>query len=307
MPAITDVAGVLVGHAQNDAARTGCTVLLFGDGATTGVDVRGGAPGTHETDLLAPTATVQQVHALLFAGGSAFGLAAAAGVMHWLQERKLGFDTGVARIPIVPAAVIFDLAFSGSGAWPNERSGYTACAVAEATVAEGSVGAGTGATVGKALGVAQAMKGGVGSWSETLPDGTVVGALAVVNAFGDVLAANGSIIAGARLPDGRFANTRQVLRLPQALATRTVSAGDFNTTLVAVATNAQLDKVNCTRLAQMAQDGLARTICPAHTPVDGDIVFATATGAQPAPPLLVLGTVAADVVAEAIRRAVQTA
>jgi L-aminopeptidase/D-esterase-like protein len=200
MPAITDVAGVLLGHAQDDEARTGCTVLLFGDGACAGLDVRGGAPGTRETDLLAPTATMQQIHALVFSGGSAFGLATASGVMRWLYEHGVGFDVGVARVPLVPAAVIFDLALSRSGRWPDEAMAYAACAAAGESVAEGSVGAGTGATVGKVLGIAHAMKGGVGSWSETLPDGTVVGALAVVNAFGDVLAADGTIIAGACCP-----------------------------------------------------------------------------------------------------------
>ncbi|MEI7770477.1 MAG: P1 family peptidase, partial [Chloroflexales bacterium] len=194
-PAITDVPGILVGHAENRAALTGVTVALCLEGAVGGVDVRGGAPGTRETDLLNPVNAVQEVHAVALCGGSALGLAATVGVAQWLQERGYGFDVGVARVPIVPAAVIFDLSL-GEVAWPDAALGYAACAAAGPATGEGCVGVGIGATVGKILGPAGAMKSGVGSWSEVLPDGTTVGALVVVNAFGDVWAEHGGIIAG---------------------------------------------------------------------------------------------------------------
>ena len=215
-PAITDVPGVLVGHAQDLEALTGCTVVLTAEGAAGGVDVRGGAPGTRETDLLDPTAMVAVVHAIALCGGSAFGLAAATGVVEWLRERAIGFDTGVAKVPIVPAAVIFDLAIGRADRWADAAMGYAACAAAGATVAEGCVGAGAGATVGKLLGPAGAVKSGVGTWSETLADGTVIGALVVCNAWGDIYRqADGQIIAGTRDPQsGRLIDSMALLRQP---------------------------------------------------------------------------------------------
>ncbi len=308
MPAITDVAGVLVGHAADTTALTGVTVVLTPMGAVGGVDVRGGAPGTRETDLLAPENMVQEVHAIALCGGSAMGLAAASGVVDWLREQGLGFDVGVTRVPIVPAAVIFDLQIGSPDRFPDPAMGYAACAAASTAVAEGCVGAGIGATVGKALGPGAAMKAGVGTWSETLADGTVVGALVVVNAFGDVWRAPGTLIAGARRPDGRLADTLALLRDPGLQAAFGAQRGaGTNTTLAVVATDARLSKAEATKLAQMAHDGLARAIRPVHTPFDGDTVFSLATGQRPAPHLVVLGSIAAEVLAHAVERAVLTA
>ncbi len=308
-PSITDVPGVLVGHAQDEQALTGCSVVLTPEGATGGVDVRGGAPGTRETDLLAPHATVSEVHAVALCGGSAFGLAAATGVMQWLAEQGIGLPTPAKRVPIVPAAVIYDLQLGSADRWADAAMGYAACAAAGTDVAEGSVGAGIGATVGKLLGMPQAMKSGVGTWSETLADGTTVGALAVCNAFGDVFdEATGAVIAGVRHPsDGRLVGAPQLLRDPQLQQALSRPATTHNTTLAVVATDALLTKAQAEKLAQMAQDALARTIRPIHTPFDGDVVFALATGRRPAPPLLVLGAIAADVLARAIERSVREA
>jgi L-aminopeptidase/D-esterase-like protein len=307
MAAITDVPGVRVGHAHDLDALTGCTVVLAPEGTVGGVDVRGGGPGTRETDLLDPTAMVAAVHAIALCGGSALGLAAASGVAEWLREQGIGFNTGIARIPIVPAAVIFDLLIGRADAWADASLGRAACEAAGTTVEEGCVGVGAGAAVGKLLGPAGAMKSGVGTWSETLADGTVVGALVVCNAWGDVYAeANNTILAGTRMPGSNtFADARQLLRQPAYQAGLQMMAQ--NTTLAVVATTARLSKAETNKLAQMAQDGLARTIKPVHTPFDGDTVFALATGQQPALPLAVLGAVAADVVAQAIERSVRLA
>src|SRR5215211_6592566 len=248
--AITDVPGVLVGHAQDLEALTGCTVVLTPDGATGGVDVRGGAPGTRETDLLDPTAMVSVVHAITQCGGSAFGLAAATGVVEWLRERAIGFDTGVAKVPIVPAAVIFDLGIGRADRWPDAAMGYAACAAAGPTVAEGCVGAGTGATVGKLLGPAGAVKSGVGTWSETLADGTVIGALVVCNAWGDIYRqTDGQIIAGTRDPQsGQLIDSIALLRQPAYQAAVSAAAAQ-NTTLAVIATDARLSKAEATKLA----------------------------------------------------------
>lgn len=305
-PSISDVPGVLVGHAHDEAALTGVTVVLPPAGTVGGVDVRGGAPGTRETDLLQPTATVQEVHALALCGGSALGLAAANGVATWLREQGRGFDVGVARVPIVPAAVIFDLLIGRPDAFPDAAMGYAACAAAVAEVSEGCVGVGAGAAVGKLLGVRTAMKSGVGSWSETLADGTVVGALVVVNAWGDVWREHGGLLAGARDPErGGLGDTMQMLRDPRWLpafgGARPVDELG-NTTLAVIATNAKLSKSEACKLAQMAHDGLARTIRPVHTPFDGDTVFALATGGRTGPHLTILGSIAADVVARAVER-----
>ena len=308
MRSITDIAGIRVGHATDAGALTGCTVVLCEAGAVGGVDVRGSAPGTRETDLMRPMTLVQRVHAVLLAGGSAFGLGAADGVMRFLEERGVGLDTGipgVPRIPIVPAAVIFDLRIGDQRARPSPEMAYEACRSASTSVEEGSVGAGTGATVGKLLGAISAMKGGVGTWSVALPGDVSVGALAVVNAFGDVLDdRTGQILAGAREPGGgAFLNMAQALQtaeFPPALG-----IGE-NTTLVVVATNAHLTKEEANWLARIAHDGLARVISPVHTLYDGDTVFALSLGDAKSN-LLSLGAAAVDVVAEATKRGVRTA
>ncbi|MBK9942952.1 MAG: P1 family peptidase [Kouleothrix sp.] len=301
---ITDVPGILVGHAHDLDALTGCTVVLTPEGAVGGVDVRGGGPGTRETDLLDPTALVSVVHAIALCGGSALGLAAASGVAEWLREHAIGYDAGIAKIPIVPAAVIFDLLIGRADRWADAALGRAACAAARAAVEEGCVGVGAGAAVGKLLGAAGAMKSGIGSWSETLPDGTIIGALAVCNAWGDVYEeTSGRILAGTRDPhSGRLAHAMRMLRTPQYQAGMQMVMAAQNTTLAVVATNAQLTKAEATKLAQMAQDALARTIRPVHTPFDGDTVFALATGRHAALPMPILGSIAADVLARAIER-----
>jgi L-aminopeptidase/D-esterase-like protein len=308
-PAITDVPGVQVGHAQDAEAMTGCTVVLTVDGAVGGVDVRGGAPGTRETDLLAPTAEVAVVHAITLCGGSAFGLAAATGVVDWLRERDIGYATPFGKVPIVPAAVIYDLGCGRSDRWPDAALGYAACAAAGLAVAEGCIGAGTGASVGKLLGMGGAVKSGIGTWSETLADGSVVGALAVCNAWGDVYdEASGQIIAGTRDPQsGRTVDSMALLRQPQYQAAMQVGPAGAHTTLAVVATDMRLTKADATKLARMAQAALPRTIRPVHTPFDGDMVFALATGRRAGPHITIVGAVAADVLARAIERSVRMA
>lgn len=307
--AITDVPGIRVGHATNREAMTGCTVILCPpEGAVGGVDQRGGAPGTRETDLLRPMHLVQRVNGVLLAGGSAFGLDAAAGVMRWLEERGVGFDTQVVKVPIVPAAILFDLDIGRSDIRPDREMGYAACeAASDGPVAEGSVGAGTGCTVGKVLGPGRAMKGGLGTASVDLGGGVVVGALVAVNGFGDVVdPRTGKILAGARALTGDgFADTLAIMK---GLVGKTVLrfAGRRNTVIGTVATNARLTKEEANKVAQMAHDGLARAVRPAHTIFDGDTLFALATGQKRADVNLV-GAYAAEVVAEAIVRAVRAA
>ena len=273
---LCDVPGVLVGHATDEEGRTGCTAVLFEVPAVAGVDVRGSSPGTRETDLLSPTGRVGETHGILLTGGSAFGLAAADGVVRFLEERGAGYDVRVARVPLVPAAVLFDLAVGDPKARPDRAMGYEAAAAARSgAFVEGSVGAGTGATVGKVLGPERAMKGGVGSASVRLSGGLVVGALAAVNAFGDVRdPLTGEIVAGPRLADGTLADSVEHLEE----AARFMRWGAENTTLAVVATNARLAKPQVTKIAQMAHDGLARTVSPVHTSVDGDLVFAASVG-----------------------------
>ncbi len=300
---ITDVPGIRVGHATNERGITGCTVVLCEAGAVVGMDQRGGAPGTRETDLARPMHLVREAHAVVLAGGSAFGLAAADGVMRWLAARGVGYDALGVRVPIVPAAILFDLAIGDPRAFPDAEMGRQACeAAGDGPVEEGSVGAGTGATVGKALGMAGAMKAGVGTAAEDLGNGLIVAALVAVNALGDVIdPATGRILAGARLPDGRFADTLALMRR------MSVSAALGEATVIGVvATSARLDKEGACKVAQMAQDGLARAIRPAHTMYDGDTIFTLATGAVAADVSLV-GAYAAEVVARAIVRAVQRA
>lgn len=308
-PGLTAVPGLEVGHDTLAERPTGCTVVLARRGAVAGADVRGGAPGTRETDLLDPSNTVQRVHALVLSGGSAFGLDAAAGVVRYLEEQGVGFDAGVAKVPIVPAAVLFDLSVGGKPhVRPNADSGYRAArSASEGPVAAGNVGAGAGATVGKIAGLARAMRGGLGSASIALPDGLVVASLVAVNAVGDVIdPATGQLVAGVRTADGRaLADARTLLRTGgfQPLA----RPGE-NTTIGVVATNAALDKARARKVAQMAHDGVARAIAPAHTPLDGDTIFALATGDLPgAPDLMRIGALAAEAVAEAVVRAVRAA
>lgn len=303
MAQITDVSGIKVGHATDLEAATGCTVVLCEPGAVGGVDVRGSAPGTRETDLLRPMNLVERVHAVLLTGGSAFGLAAAEGVMRFLEERGIGFPTGVAKVPIVPAAVIFDLAVGSSKVRPGPEMGYAAARAATGHVEEGSVGGGTGATIGKLLGPASAMKGGVGTWSVRLAGGVVVGALVVVNAFGDVVDnETGAILAGARDPA-----TRRFLDTAATLLTMTeMPSFPRNSTLGVVATNAGLTKEEANKLAQLAHDGLARVISPVHTMLDGDVIFALSLGKAKAN-LVSLGVAAEQAVAEAVKRAVRLA
>ena len=305
---LTAVAGLEVGHHTLAARLTGCTVVLTGDGAVAGVDIRGGAPGTRETDLLDPARTVQQVHAIVLAGGSAFGLDAAGGVVQYLSERGIGYDTRVARVPIVPAAILFDLGVGGDPAIrPTADCGYRAAAAATAEpVAEGNVGAGAGATVGKLGGASRAMKGGIGSAAITVPGGLVVAALAAVNAVGDVVdPATGRVVAGVRTPDGAgLADARTLLRAGAGGGGRPRE----NTTLGIVATNAALTQAEATTVARMAHDGLARAIVPAHTPSDGDAIFALATGRHDEPAGVgTVGALAAEAMAEAIVRAVRAA
>ncbi len=304
MPQITDVVGIKVGHAADVRAVTGCTVILCEQGAVGGVDVRGSAPGTRETDALRPMNLVERVHGVLLTGGSAFGLAAADGVMRFLEERGIGFDVSVAKVPLVAAAVIFDLMIGDPAVRPTAEMGYAAARSASGgPVEEGSVGAGTGATVGKLLGPVSAMKGGIGTWAVGLPGGVLVGALVVVNAYGDVRDDHaGQILAGARdRATGRFLN------MAQALMSGGGSARfGANTTLAVVATNAALTKEQTNKLAQLGHDGLARVISPAHTMYDGDTVFALSTGDARAE-MIPLGTAAVEVVAEAVQRAVRLA
>lgn len=313
---ITDVPGIRVGHAQDETALTGCTVVLCETGAVGGVDQRGGAPGTRETDALHPVHLVSEVHAIVLAGGSAFGLDAASGVVRYLEERGVGFDVRVARVPIVPAAILFDLGIGRSDVRPDAEMGYRACLNASAEpVAEGNVGAGCGATVGKILGMKQAMKSGIGSASMAIGSRVIIGALAAVNAFGDVVdPQNGKILAGARaiqkgpLKIGSaeyFADTLQVMK---TLVGRTILgfASRGHTVIGVVATNARLTKEQANKVAQMAQDGIARTIRPAHTMLDGDTIFALATGEHKAD-VNIVGAFAAEVFAQAILRAVRAA
>jgi len=302
---ITDVAGIKVGHFTDRQGITGCTVVLCEGGAVGGVDVRGSAPGTRETDLLRPLNLVQEVHAVVLSGGSAYGLDAASGVMRWLEEHGIGFHVGVGVVPIVPAAVLFDLTIGDPKARPDAAAGYQACQDAtDGPVAEGSVGAGTGATVGKLLGPRFATKSGLGTASVRIGKGVVVGAIVAVNAFGDVVdPESGTIIAGTREPLGKgFVNT---VKLMQGNLGQTVLAF-ANTTIGVVATDAFLTKEGANKVAQMAHDGLARTIRPVHTMFDGDTIFALATGQKKAD-VNIVGAFAAEVFAQAILRAVRAA
>jgi L-aminopeptidase/D-esterase-like protein len=309
-----EIPGLQVGHAQDFEAATGCTVVLVREGAVCGVDQRGGAPGTRETDLLRPMHLVEKVHAVLLTGGSAFGLAAADGVMRWLEEHHIGFDVGVTHVPIVPAAVLFDLTVGRADVRPDAAMGYAACqnAVSDSAMPEtgniepemGSIGAGTGAMVGHILGPQGRMKGGLGTAVIEVGEGLLVGALFAVNCFGDVVdPTSGQILAGARkLPEGDFVDTMRVLKQGSGGFTR-----QGHTVIGVVATNATLSKEAANKVAQMAHDGLARAIRPAHTMFDGDTIFALATAQGPTADVNLIGAFAAEATAQAIVNAVKEA
>ena len=305
MKGLTDIPGIHVGHVSDFDAITGCTAILCEQGAVAGVDIRGSASGATEIETLDPGHVTPQIHGIVLAGGSAFGLEAASGVRRCLEHRGVGFDTGAARVPIVPAAILYDLGIGKAGVRPDLAMGEAAVnAASDAPVSEGCVGAGTGATVGKILGMKQAMKSGVGSYTVELPSGVLVAVLAAVNAFGDVRdPATGKIVAGARTtPDScEFADTEQVMRArpPRGFGVR-------NTTLAVVATNAALTKMQARKMAQMASLALARTIYPVNTMFDGDTVFALSIGGHAAD-INVLGSAAAEALSAAILRAVRLA
>jgi L-aminopeptidase/D-esterase-like protein len=297
--------GIRIGHASDVRGLTGCTVILCESGAVCGVDIRGSAAGTREIAPCLPGHLVERVHAIFLTGGSAYGLDAAAGVMNYLEKRGVGFKAGKNRIPIVPGAVIFDLNVGSPRARPTPRMALAACRGARSTVVEGSVGAGTGATVGKLYGILRATKGGMGYHALALSNGAEVHALVVVNAFGDVIGpAAGEVIAGARASrrSPRFVGTAQQMFEGRIRGT----FGATNTTLAVVMTNAALDKPQARKMAEMAHDGLARAISPVHTLYDGDLVFTLSAGRKSAD-LNTLGTAAAEATARAIVRAVQAA
>jgi L-aminopeptidase/D-esterase-like protein len=303
MTAQLPIEGLSIGHYSDREGLTGCTAVLAPQGAVASVDIRGGAPGTLETALLSPYASVNELHGVLLTGGSAPGLAAAAGVTAFLQEGGHGYQTAFAKIPLVAAAVIYDLGLGSAEARPRAREAYQAAASAGSTVEEGSVGVGTGATIGKLLNFEGMMKGGVGLASIEIGDGVTVSALTVVNAVGDVLDEQGAILAGARLGTG-FADSRASLLAMKSAPV--FGASIENTTLAVVMTDASLDKLQCAIVARMAHDGLARAIDPVHTPRDGDCVFALATGRRPGN-IFQVGAAAAEAVARSIRRAVRMA
>ena len=303
MHSITDVVGIKVGNAEGLKGATGCTVIIIENGAVCGVDVRGGAPGTRETDLLDPVNLVEKVHAIYIGGGSAFGLDGASGVMKYLEEKRIGFDTGIVRVPIVPGAIIFDLGVGSPFVRPDKEMGYQACLNAKDEFSkQGNIGAGAGCTVGKAFGMGQCMKAGLGIESIKVRE-LIVGALAVVNAFGDIVdPETNSIIAGALSPDKKsFLNTEEFI------IHGNVKETPFkNTTIGVVATNAKLTKTMAKRVAMMAQDGIARTIRPAHTMFDGDTVFALSTG-EVEEDVSKIGIIAAKMLERAIVNAVKNA
>ena len=303
---LTDVPGVKVGHFTHTERPTGCTAVLTERGAVAGVDVRGGAPGTRETDLLRPESLVQRAHGVVLSGGSSYGLAAADGVMRYLEEKDAGFRFGGGVVPIVPAAILFDLGLGDSKIRPDAVSGYAAAKVATTeAVAQGNVGAGAGATVGKMFGAKRAMKGGLGSASARLPGGLVIAAVVAVNALGDVVDPDsGAVLAGARSEDGKaLVNTMEQIR--QGVNMPAARSGE-NTTIGVVAANVEWTQAEATKVAQMAHDGLARAIRPVHMPFDGDTVFALGTGGRRVDSRLLgyVGALAADVMAQAVVSAI---
>jgi L-aminopeptidase/D-esterase-like protein len=317
---LTEVPGLKVGHYTYSERPTGCTVILAEPAAVGAVDVRGGAPGTRETDLLRPENHVQTVNAVVLSGGSAFGLESATGVVRWLDERGIGYEARVAKVPIVPAAILFDLGMGNAKVRPGADCGYKAAeAATDGPVAEGSVGAGAGATVGKMGGPARSMKGGLGSAALRLPNGLVVAALVAVNAVGDVVdPATGKVVAGVRTEDGKgLADVRELIRSGAILRRARPPMGEGpprpgeNTTIGLVATSAALSKTQAHKMAQMAHDGFARAISPVHTTGDGDVIFALATGARAGAvtdqELTLIGALGAEAMADAILRSVRQA
>lgn len=311
---ITAIPGIRVGHAHDEAAATGCTVILAEKGAVASVDQRGGAPGTRETDLLRPGHLVNKVHAIMLSGGSAFGLDAANGAMRYLEERKVGLNVGVARVPIVPSAILFDLGIGSATRRPDTQMGYEACMNASAAEpAQGNAGAGMGATVGKLLGMGQAVKAGIGNALVDAGGGVKVGALIAVNTFGDVIGPDGEILAGVRsikkgplkIGKGMFADSMQVLRTAAGRSVMGLAQGS-NTVIGVVATNAQLDKEGASKVAAMASNGLARCLRPANTMLDGDTIFALSSGRKAAD-VSIVGAFAAEAVVQAVYNAVQAA
>lgn len=297
-----EIPGIKAGHAQDMEAATGCTVILCEKGAVAGVDVRGGAPGTRETDLLNPVNLIEKVHGVLLTGGSAFGLDAAAGVMEYLENKNIGFDVGVAKVPIVTGAVLFDLAIGDPGIRPDKKMGYSACADSENdSWTEGSTGAGTGATVGKLFGPAHSMKSGLGSHYIQIGD-LIVGAIVAVNSFGDIIdPKDGGIIAGALADDRKtFVNSENTM-LENYNDNKNLFGG--NTSIGVVITNARMTKAMANKIASMAQDGYARTMRPSHTMVDGDTIFALATDEVPAD-INIIGILAVRAVERAVLRAI---
>jgi L-aminopeptidase/D-esterase-like protein len=305
MKGLTDIPGIRVGHASDLDGLTGCTAIICEAGAVAGVSVAGFASGGEEIDVLNPSHISPGIHAVCLAGGSAFGLEAASGIRYYLETKGVGFSFGRAKIPLVTGAILFDLGIGKASARPTREMGAAAAAAATAeAVQEGCVGAGTGATVGKALGMKNALKSGIGSFTVSLSGNVRVSALAAVNAFGDVIdPATGKIVAGARTTsDGfEFANAAELVKKRQARG----GAGE-NTTLVVVATNARLTKVEAAKLAQLAQHGMVRSISPVHTNFDGDIAFALSTGSESAD-FTALGVAAAEAVTASILRAVRFA
>lgn len=304
---ITDVPGIKVGHEQDLTALTGCSVVLCENGAVAGVDQRGGAPGTRETDLMRPMHLVEQVHAICLSGGSAFGLDAATGVMRYLEERKIGYDVRVAHVPIVPAAILFDLEVGSPTVRPDAEMGYRACQNAASTlIRQGNVGAGTGAAVGKIFGIKHAMKSGIGTASLKLGGGVIIAALIAVNAFGDIFdPQSGQLIAGVRDKKDNLADTMLAMRTFKGRSIMKLTSM-HNTVIGVVATNARLTKEQANKVAQTAHNGLAQTIRPAHTMLDGDTLFSLATG-QRSLDVNILAAYAPEVVARAVLNAVNAA
>lgn len=300
---ILDVKGIKVGQVEDKEGLTGCTVIICEDGGVCGVDVRGSAPGTRETDLLDPINMVQKVHAIVLSGGSAFGLESTCGVSRYLEEKGIGFDVGVAKVPIVTGAVLFDLGVGDPKCRPNIEMGYKACQIANnIELKQGNYGAGCGATVGKIRGSELCTKGGIGSYSIKLDNGLVVSAIIAVNAFGDVYE-NGQVIAGV-LNDDKidFLNTYDLMK-------KGVNKGGFNidnTTIGAVVTNAKLSKAECKKISQMAHNGFAKSIFPIHTPHDGDTIFTLATG-EIETDITLLGSIASEVVEKSVISAIKNA
>ena len=300
---ILDVKGIKVGQVEDKEGLTGCTVIICEDGGVCGVDVRGSAPGTRETDLLDPINMVQKVHAIVLSGGSTFGLESTCGVSRYLEEKGIGFDVGVAKVPIVTGAVLFDLGVGDPKCRPNIEMGYKACQIANnIELKQGNYGAGCGATVGKIRGSEFCTKGGIGSYSIKLDNGLVVSAIIAVNAFGDVYE-NGQVIAGVLNDDKTdFLNTYDLMK-------KGVNKGGFNidnTTIGAVITNAKLSKAECKKISQMAHNGFAKSIFPIHTPHDGDTIFTLATG-EVETDITLLGSIASEVVEKSVINAIKNA